>query len=178
METANDRLNSSNTQLLLIHWFGSADSQRKNVKEMNKKKKNIELLAIAAVIPKFTAGMEKKTHLVVQLSRGQAAGSTPEVGGAKRAPEEKKKNWTQCQKTFITQEIFHFSHRLKTAKITKKTTHWSSCRNLIFQTVPLVSKSSSVVAPTLVKPCMCANHRQNRGIKFKHSVGIIKKCNN
>lgn len=32
METANDRLNSSNTQLLLIHWFGSADSQRKNVK--------------------------------------------------------------------------------------------------------------------------------------------------
>lgn len=67
--------------------------------------------------------MGKKTHLVVQSSRGgrgQAAGSTPEVGGAKRAPEEKKKNWTQCQKTFITQEIKHFSHRLKTAKVTKK----------------------------------------------------------
>lgn len=140
----------------------------------------MKLLAIAAVVAKVHSRCGKKTHLVVQSSqgwgRGQAAGSTPEVGGAKTVSEEKKKNWTQCQKTFITQEIKHFSDRLKTAKKKhKKTTHWTSCRNLIFQTVPIVSKNSSVVAPTLVKPCMCTNHSQNRGINFKHSVGIIKK---
>lgn len=77
METANDRLNSSNTQLLLIHWFGSADSQRKNVKEMNKKikkiKKNIELLAIAAVVAKVHSRYGKK-KLTLLCSRVGGAG--------------------------------------------------------------------------------------------------------